>query len=68
MYGSAAGSAHAVLAKLAYECWERRGRPWGSPEIDWSAAEEALPCNPADNRQDSSLCGRQLEADEGSSR
>jgi hypothetical protein len=32
------------IARLAYELWERRGRPLGSPEIDWYAAESALAC------------------------
>jgi hypothetical protein len=26
---------HDEIAKLAYELWERRGHPLGSPEIDW---------------------------------
>jgi Protein of unknown function (DUF2934) len=30
------------VAMLAYQLWERRGRPLGSPEIDWYAAERAL--------------------------
>jgi hypothetical protein len=29
-------------AQLAYDLWERRGRPLGSPEVDWFAAEKAL--------------------------
>jgi Protein of unknown function (DUF2934) len=33
---------HELVAKLAYELWEKRGRPIGSPEIDWLAAEEAV--------------------------
>ena len=33
---------HEVIAKLAYEHWERRGRPVGSPDVDWYAAEETL--------------------------
>ena len=33
---------HDEIAKLAYELWERRGRPLGSPEIDWHAAESTL--------------------------
>jgi len=33
---------HELVAKLAYEHWEARGRPPGSPEVDWFAAEEAL--------------------------
>ena len=31
-----------VTAKLAYQHWEGRGRPLGSPEIDWHAAERDL--------------------------
>ena len=30
---------HEEIARLAYELWERRGRPLGSPEIDWYAAK-----------------------------
>ena len=26
----------------AYECWEKRGQPWGTPEIDWFRAEHEL--------------------------
>jgi len=33
---------HELTEKLAYYYWERRGRPLGSPEIDWFAAEQAL--------------------------
>ena len=33
---------HSVAEKLAYEYWECRGRPLGSPEIDWFAAERTL--------------------------
>jgi hypothetical protein len=33
---------HEETARLAYELWERRGRPLGSPEIDWHAAESVL--------------------------
>ena len=32
----------AVTEKLAYRYWERRGRPLGSPEVDWFAAERTL--------------------------
>jgi hypothetical protein len=35
-------TSHQVAAKLAYELWERRGYPLGSPEVDWRAAEQAL--------------------------
>jgi hypothetical protein len=30
--------AHDLIARRAYELWEKRGRPWGSPEVDWLAA------------------------------
>jgi hypothetical protein len=33
---------HQVTAKLAYEHWEKRGRPQGSPDVDWYAAEATL--------------------------
>lgn len=30
------------IAERAYDLWERRGKPEGSPEIDWSAAEQEM--------------------------
>jgi hypothetical protein len=30
------------IARLAYQLWEERGCPVGSPEIDWERAEKAL--------------------------
>jgi Protein of unknown function (DUF2934) len=33
---------HDAVAKLAYKFWEERGRPLGSPEVDWFAAERAV--------------------------
>lgn len=41
----AAGDAHRLTSQLAYQLWERRGRPLGSPEVDWYAAEKALACS-----------------------
>ena len=35
-------NAYERTAKLAYELWELRGCPEGSPEVDWAAAEEVL--------------------------
>lgn len=32
----------ARIAARAYTLWERRGKPEGSPEIDWDAAEKEL--------------------------
>jgi hypothetical protein len=37
-----AGDRHDLTEKLAYIYWERRGRPLGSPEVDWAAAERTL--------------------------
>jgi Protein of unknown function (DUF2934) len=34
-------SHHEFVARLAYQHWEGRGRPLGSPEVDWFAAEQA---------------------------
>jgi hypothetical protein len=55
-----------VIAKLAYELWERRGRPVGSPEIDWYAAESALGLR--DSREEFSLPAVRFEPDEGAYR
>jgi len=33
---------HALIEKLAYQFWEKRGRPAGSPELDWLRAEREL--------------------------
>ena len=33
---------HELVQKLAYQLWEKRGSPLGSPEIDWFAAEKAV--------------------------
>src|SRR4029077_13794354 len=33
---------HELVQELAYQHWEKRGRPLGSPEIDWFAAERAV--------------------------
>jgi Protein of unknown function (DUF2934) len=33
---------HEFVARLAYQHWEGRGMPPGSPEVDWFAAEQAV--------------------------
>jgi hypothetical protein len=33
---------HEFVAKLAYKLWEERGRPFGSPEVDWFGAEQTV--------------------------
>jgi hypothetical protein len=30
------------IALRAYQFWEERGRPWGTPDIDWFKAEQEL--------------------------
>lgn len=30
------------IAQRAYHCWHERGCPDGSPEVDWTRAEEEL--------------------------
>jgi Protein of unknown function (DUF2934) len=35
-------SRHEFVEKLAYKFWTERGRPLGSPDIDWFAAEQAV--------------------------
>ena len=60
-----AGDVHEVTAKLAYQFWEQRGRPFGSPEVDWFAAEKALASTQRDPKLDFPLYGITLEANEG---
>ena len=57
---------HDEIAKLAYELWERRGHPLGSPEIDWYAAESTLGVK--HSREEFSLPGVRFEPDEGAYR
>jgi len=35
-------SRHEFVEALAYKLWEQRGRPFGSPDVDWFAAEQAV--------------------------
>jgi hypothetical protein len=35
-------SRYEFVEQLAYKLWEQRGRPLGSPDIDWFAAEQAV--------------------------
>jgi len=36
------GDRHEFVEKLAYKLWAQRGHPFGSPEVDWFAAERAV--------------------------
>ena len=33
---------HEEIAILAVQFWNERGRPYGSPEVDWHRAEQTL--------------------------
>jgi hypothetical protein len=33
---------HEAIELRAYQFWEERGRPWGTPDVDWFKAEEEL--------------------------
>lgn len=33
---------HKFIQCLAYELWQQRGCPTGSPEVDWQTAERVL--------------------------
>ena len=36
------GPSHEEIARRAYQLWEERGKPHGSPEEDWHLAERQL--------------------------
>jgi hypothetical protein len=57
---------HEEIARLAYELWERRGCPLGSPEIDWHAAESALALR--DSHEEFSPFSVRLAPEEGAYR
>jgi Protein of unknown function (DUF2934) len=33
---------HQEIESLAYQLWQQRGCPWGTPEVDWFEAEQKL--------------------------
>jgi hypothetical protein len=35
-------SRHEFVERLAYKLWAQRGRPLGSPDVDWFEAEQAV--------------------------
>ena len=43
------GELHEVIKELAYEYWEERGRPIGSPEVDWYKAEQRMRSSNSDS-------------------
>jgi Protein of unknown function (DUF2934) len=54
-----------LTKKLAYQYWERRGRPLGSPQIDWASAERAIDPYLLASGQESPTLEIRLEPDEG---
>ncbi len=68
MNDSSTGNLHELTARLAYEYWERRSHPVGSPEIDWSAAERALALPHEEEQKEFSLYSLRLAPDEKSYR
>jgi hypothetical protein len=48
------------IAARAYDLWERRGRPVGSPEVDWLAAEREIRAQTSDaEAPNAALAGQQ---------
>jgi hypothetical protein len=64
MHNFLASDSHEVTAHLAYQYWERRGRPLGSPDIDWFAAEETLASRP-EHGQEIPLCSVAMGPNKG---
>ncbi|HEY6388500.1 MAG TPA: DUF2934 domain-containing protein [Candidatus Acidoferrum sp.] len=60
-----AGEEHEVTAIVAYRLWEKRGRPIGSPEVDWFAAKNQLSAALAKNESIIPVFGLRMEVDEG---
>lgn len=56
---------HELTPGFACQLWEQRGRPFGSPEVDWFAAEKVLASAQRDPKLDLPLWGVTLEANEG---
>jgi hypothetical protein len=42
MEGHVSAPGNEDIARLAYQIWEKRGRPIGSGEVDWYEAERQL--------------------------
>jgi len=53
-----------LISELAYQLWEKRGRPFGSPEVDWYAAKKALACSTQGLEAEYSLYCFSMEPDE----
>ena len=56
------GPLHHDIEALAYQLWEKRGRPLGSPDEDWYRAQAEL--NQAQQAEDLPMYAMRLEAQE----
>jgi hypothetical protein len=59
------GDLQELTKRLAYENWERRGRPFGSPEVDWFAAQKEVAATFGEYSEGLPLSSMHLEPDEG---
>jgi len=53
------------MVEWAFQLWEALAPSFGSPKVDWFAAEEALASAQRDPKPDLPLWGVTLEANEG---
>jgi hypothetical protein len=51
------------IQKLAYELWEKRGSPAGTPHVDWHEAEQILGQSPKGRKAMKPESKGELEAD-----
>lgn len=58
------GSEQEFTTKLAYEYWKLRGSPFGSPEVDWSAAQRAIAHSQEHGKEPFSLFSLKMGPDE----
>jgi hypothetical protein len=56
---------HEVTEILAYKLWEQRGRPLGSPEVDWFEAKYQLATGLAKDGAVVGVFGMGMEPEEG---
>jgi hypothetical protein len=54
-----------LTASYAYQLWQERGSPMGSPEVDWFAAEKAIDAESSLFGGDIPFSTFKMEPDEG---
>jgi len=65
MAGFLVPDSHELTVEWAYQLWEARGRSFGSPKVDWFAAEKALASAQRDPKPDLPRWRVTLEANGG---